>query len=123
MMTFEEQGLRIDSINKTTQTIVRKREEVMHQVHDLNEMKNLPHKLTGYKFARLDKLFEEWDALDDLCKKLSKVNDTLYAKPHISDFCGDEFVCEGMLPDGTPTSTDEATALKMLADYYARETA
>ena len=123
MLTFEEQGLRITSLNKTTQTILRNREEVMSQVDELLEM-DLPHELAGYQFARMDKLFADYEALNDLYKKLCRATDALYAKPYISDFCGNKFVSEGMLPNGKPTSTDEAEALKMLADFYAtRETA
>lgn len=78
----------------------------------------MPKSIMPANKARLKRLLKEREAAWD------KVGDTINARPYVSTFLGTEceFVCEGMLPNDEVKSTNKAEALKMLADYYARET-
>lgn len=131
MMTFEEQIKRLASVQKLSLVALHERMTKWRIIDKLNAYNTLlepPAVISASNKAQVKRLREEMDALRDMEEKLNKISDKLTALPSWSTvdyFDGSQglIVHEGMLPDFSPTSKDETEALKMLADYYARESA
>lgn len=131
MMTFEEKMTRNSSTHRMAMAALDKYSELSdawHKLHAYNTLFDPPKSIREANKARAERLYKEMHTALDLYKALDKVRDTINAKPCISTYIsvlGGErtLIHAGMLPDFSPTSKDETEALKMLADYYARESA
>ena len=131
MMKFEEQMARIKSVSTMSLTVLHERMEKWRMADKLSAYNTLfepPVTIREANETTRARLWKEMDELKELEDKLEKVHDKLNALPSwsiVEHFDGTRsiIVYKGMLPDFEETSKNEAEALKMLADYYARETA
>ena len=127
MLRDSEMRKWIASVSNLYTAVWNKRWELSKEASKLfayNTLLEPPTTIREANYARALRLYKESDECQKLADKLDKVLDTLRALPTILtyeswDGTEREFITEGMLPDFSRTSLDEAEALKMLADYYA----
>lgn len=126
MMTYEERTKRIRSVSATAKAVDAAGTLAFRTALKLNSFNTLlepPQTIAEANRTHEARLWQEWEDLRAMEEKLRRVADKLNALPFTTDFCGDKLVITGMLPNGKPTSEDEETALKMLDEYYARQSA
>ncbi|MBQ3434705.1 MAG: hypothetical protein IJG24_06645 [Selenomonadaceae bacterium] len=131
MMTFEEQMARIDSVRNVSSAVHReymKKRRTAEKLDAYNTLLEPPANIREGVAVQANRLRKDMNELHALAIKLGKIQDKLFAMPSqstITNFDGSQRVIihKGILPDFEESSEDEAQALKMLEEFYARETA
>ena len=128
MMTFEEYQLRRKFVNKLYSAVVDAYFTTLKKVHKLDAYNILlepPATIRKANEARIERLRKKGDELWRLRGILEHEEDKLRAMPTVSTYTvlGEtrKLIHKGMLPNFEETSTDEAEAMRMLADFYAKE--
>ena len=127
MMTSEERSARIESLHKTTMLLFDKQDELYKREMKLEAFNTLfepPATIRDANEATMKRLSAERKEIWELYEKVSKVSNLFYALPReIVLDNGERLIIEGFLPNGEPTSKNEAEARKMFEDYYATKSA
>ncbi|MBQ6298686.1 MAG: hypothetical protein IJK81_13560 [Selenomonadaceae bacterium] len=128
MMTNEEQQKRIESVSRLRRAAFKKwMDKTPDKLFAFNTLFEPPVTIREAVRVQSKRLREESREAYELWKRLDRIVDRLYALPtSVESTCLGKkysFIHKGMLPDFTPTSEDEAEALKMLEEFYARKTA
>lgn len=123
MMTLKERDGKVDSLTshwrKMSDASIKYLGEVVEVLRYLNE-NELPIEIRRHVWEAKDARWKLYKASDDLSHKLTKTLAAVMARPCLCEIeDGISIKCKGMLPNHEPTSTDEATALKMYAAYKA----
>ena len=129
MMTFEESMARRQTVSQMSLAALRAwrtLDKTARKLEAFNTLYEPPESIADALNKKATRLYTEADEAFDLYKALDKVCDRIRALPYISSYesCVDgktiTYICKGMLPNFKETSTDEAEALKMLEEYYAK---
>ena len=129
MMTQDEKERRLNSVRNLKRAVFAKwMDDTWFKLYAYNALLEPPTTIREANRARADRLSAENSQARELTLRLEKIEEKLCAMPSkgkITYFDGreSEIIYAGMLPNFKQTSEDEAQALKMLADYYAEETA
>ena len=131
MMMFEEQMAWIKSVSNMASAVMHERMKKWTAADKLlayNTLLEPPASIREANAAQAKRLWEEGRKLGVLEEQLNKIREELNALPSITTFTHYDgtkgaVIVEGILPNGDSTSTNEATALKMLAEYNARTSA
>lgn len=122
MMTSKERMARIDSVYCMRETAFDKHLALYKEARKLDAFITLfepPEVLKNAIRARAKRVYAESENAWHLYCVFSDVEDTLYARPYVLNIGnGNTSDMAGFLPNGKETSTNEAEALQMIADYF-----